>query len=117
METAECYDILHDAWRVTMALHYSRVETGVQLVRGAGGRYLGARMSGSKAAAEQGTLIFLTEGDRDAFEAVSPMLDVKGKANYFFEEVCWAKPILVSLKPYVQRSGEGRCVRWNPTLR
>ncbi len=56
-------------------------------MRGAGGQYLEAPVSGSKGPAEQGTLIFLTGGDREAFDAVSPMLDVMGKAKFFLGEV------------------------------
>lgn len=40
-------------------------------------------MSGSKAPAEQGTLIFLTGGDKALFERAGPLLDVMGKAKFF----------------------------------
>ena len=43
-------------------------------------------MSGSKAPAEQGTLIFLTGGDKSLFERSAPLLDVMGKAKFFLGE-------------------------------
>ena len=55
----------------------------MQLVHGAGAEYLEAPVSGSKAPAEQGTLIFLTGGDEALFERAGPVLDVMGKAKLF----------------------------------
>lgn len=56
-------------------------------VRGAGGLYLEAPVSGSKGPAQQGQLIFLTGGDRHLYEASAPLLEVMGKASFFLGEV------------------------------
>ncbi|PRW60273.1 glyoxylate succinic semialdehyde reductase chloroplastic [Chlorella sorokiniana] len=56
-------------------------------VRGAGGAYLEAPVSGSKGPAEQGQLIFLSAGDRQLFDAASPLLEVMGKASFYLGEV------------------------------
>ncbi|KAL4421900.1 hypothetical protein ABPG77_005184 [Micractinium sp. CCAP 211/92] len=56
-------------------------------VRARGAAYLEAPVSGSKGPAEQGQLIFLTAGDRQLFDAASPLLDVMGKASFFLGEV------------------------------
>lgn len=52
-------------------------------VRGNGGTYIEAPVSGSKGPAEQGALIFLTAGDRELFDRATPMLDVMGKRSFF----------------------------------
>mmetsp|Transcript_6601 Transcript_6601/g.19038 ORF Transcript_6601/g.19038 Transcript_6601/m.19038 type:complete len:393 (+) Transcript_6601:177-1355(+) len=52
-------------------------------IRGAGGRYIEAPVSGSKGPAEQGTLIFLTAGDRELFDEAGPLLEVMGKKSFF----------------------------------
>eukprot|EP00850_Spirogloea_muscicola_P005837 SM000027S09618 [mRNA] locus=s27:384585:387249:- [translate_table: standard] len=56
-------------------------------VRAAGATYLEAPVSGSKKPAEDGTLIFLTGGDRELFDEASPALDVMGKSSFFLGEV------------------------------
>ncbi len=59
---------------------------GLQLVHEAGGQYLEAPVSGSKAPAEQGTLIFLTGGDEELFHSSAPLMDVMGKAKFYLGE-------------------------------
>ena len=59
----------------------------VQLVTEAGGSYLEAPVSGSKAPAEQGTLIFLCGGEQALFDKSAPILDVMGKAKLFLGKV------------------------------
>ncbi|KAG1673964.1 hypothetical protein FOA52_015720 [Chlamydomonas sp. UWO 241] len=56
-------------------------------VRGAGGMFLEAPVSGSKGPAEAGALIFLTAGDEELFTAVAGPLDVMGKAKFFLGDV------------------------------
>ncbi|KAK9806870.1 hypothetical protein WJX72_005566 [[Myrmecia] bisecta] len=56
-------------------------------IKSAGGEYLEAPVSGSKGPAEQGTLIFLTGGDRSLFDRAAPLLDVMGKRSFFLREV------------------------------
>ena len=53
------------------------------LVRGAGAEFLEAPVSGSKAPAEQGALIFMAAGDKALYEKVAGPLDVMGKAHFF----------------------------------
>ncbi len=60
----------------------------MQIVREAGATYLEAPVSGSKAPAEQGTLIFLCGGDEALFERSAALLDVMGKAKLFLGKVC-----------------------------
>ena len=67
----------------------------VQIVKEAGGTYLEAPVSGSKAPAEQGTLIFLCGGDEALFERSADLLDVMGKAKLFLGQV-WAQSPLTS---------------------
>ena len=55
-------------------------------MRGTGAEYLEAPVSGSKAPAEQGTLIFLAGGDCALFERAGPLLDAMGKAKFFLGE-------------------------------
>ena len=57
------------------------------LVRGAGAEFLEAPVSGSKAPAEQGALIFMAAGDKALYEKVAGPLDVMGKAHFFLGEV------------------------------
>lgn len=52
-----------------------------------GGRYLEAPVSGTKKPAEDGTLIFLTAGDRSLYDEVSPALDIMGKKRLYLGEV------------------------------
>lgn len=42
---------------------------------------------GSKAPAEQGTLIFLTAGDEDVYASIEKELDAMGKAKYFHGKI------------------------------
>lgn len=58
------------------------IENG-ELVRQAGGLFVEAPVSGSKAPAEQGQLIFLAAGDRELYNAVAAPLEVMGKAKFF----------------------------------
>jgi len=52
-----------------------------------GGRYLEAPVSGTKKPAEDGTLIFLTAGDRSLYDEAAPALDIMGKKRLFLGEV------------------------------
>jgi len=52
-----------------------------------GAIFLEAPVSGSKAPAEQGTLIFMCAGDKGLYERVSEDLDAMGKARYFLGTV------------------------------
>lgn len=56
-------------------------------VRKTGAEFLEAPVSGSKKPAVDGTLIFLTAGDKSLFERASPMLDVMGKSKFYLGEV------------------------------
>ena len=53
----------------------------------AGGRFLEAPVSGSKAPAAQGALIFLCGGDAALYKEVQPDLEVMGKADFLFGPV------------------------------
>ena len=55
-----------------------------QAVTSKGGAFLEAPVSGSKAPAEQGTLIFLTAGDAAVKEATVADMDAMGKATFYF---------------------------------
>ncbi|KAH8954466.1 hypothetical protein BDL97_08G079500 [Sphagnum fallax] len=46
-----------------------------------------APVSGSKKPAEDGTLIFLTAGDKSLYDKVVPFLDVMGKSRFYLGEV------------------------------
>jgi len=52
-----------------------------------GGRFLEAPVSGSKAPAAQGQLIFLAAGDKALYEERAADLDAMGKAKFFFGAV------------------------------
>lgn len=56
-------------------------------IRATGATFLEAPVSGSKGPAEQGTLIFLTAGDKALYDASGPLLDVMGKASFFLGDV------------------------------
>ncbi|KAG0599306.1 hypothetical protein M758_12G141700 [Ceratodon purpureus] len=56
-------------------------------VRKTGAEFLEAPVSGSKKPAVDGTLIFLTAGDKSLFERASPMLDVMGKSKFYLGDV------------------------------
>lgn len=56
-------------------------------MRAAGALFLEAPVSGSKGPAEQGTLIFLSAGDRALFDAAAGPLDVMGKKSFYLGEV------------------------------
>ena len=56
-------------------------------VEGQQGIFLEAPVSGSKAPAEQGTLIFMCAGDKPLYERVAEDLDAMGKAKYFLGAV------------------------------
>jgi glyoxylate/succinic semialdehyde reductase len=55
-------------------------------IHAAGGRFLEAPVSGSKAPAEGGQLIFLAAGDADLYERAGPALDAMGKARFLLGE-------------------------------
>lgn len=55
-------------------------------VRARGAKFLEAPVSGSKKPAEDGQLIFLAGGDREAFDFVSPFLSVMGKSAHYLGE-------------------------------
>ena len=67
--------------------HRANLAASVQIVTEAGATYLEAPVSGSKAPAEQGTLIFLCGGDEALFERSAALLDVMGKAKLFLGKV------------------------------
>ena len=52
----------------------------------AGARHLEAPVSGTRKPAEDGTLIFLTAGDRSLYDEVAPLLDVMGKKRLYLGE-------------------------------
>lgn len=56
-------------------------------VRGAGGLFLEAPVSGSKKPAEDGTLVILTAGDRPLFDQAHPALEAMGKKIVYLGEV------------------------------
>eukprot|EP01023_Acetabularia_acetabulum_P001964 TRINITY_DN1076_c0_g1_i3.p1 TRINITY_DN1076_c0_g1~~TRINITY_DN1076_c0_g1_i3.p1 ORF type:complete len:376 (-),score=95.40 TRINITY_DN1076_c0_g1_i3:257-1384(-) len=58
-----------------------------QAVRATGAQFVEAPVSGSKAPAEQGTLIFLAAGDKQLYDASAAPLDVMGKAKFYLGEV------------------------------
>ncbi|MCO5609310.1 hypothetical protein L7F22_063536 [Adiantum nelumboides] len=57
------------------------------LVKATGASFLEAPVSGSKKPAENGTLIFLTAGDKELYDQSGPMLDVMGKSRFYLGEV------------------------------
>eukprot|EP01025_Chloroclados_australasicus_P017238 TRINITY_DN1877_c0_g1_i3.p1 TRINITY_DN1877_c0_g1~~TRINITY_DN1877_c0_g1_i3.p1 ORF type:complete len:252 (-),score=48.09 TRINITY_DN1877_c0_g1_i3:165-920(-) len=56
-------------------------------IRDTGAQFVEAPVSGSKAPAEQGTLIFLTAGDKQLYDASASPLDIMGKAKFYLGEV------------------------------
>ncbi|KAH9554703.1 hypothetical protein CY35_08G076600 [Sphagnum magellanicum] len=56
-------------------------------VQAKGAEFLEAPVSGSKKPAEDGTLIFLTAGDKSLYDKVAPFLDVMGKSRFYLGEV------------------------------
>ena len=56
-------------------------------VIGKGGRFLEAPVSGSKAPAAQGQLIFLAAGDKGLYDARAADFDAMGKAKFYFGKV------------------------------
>ncbi|MDX2474313.1 MAG: NAD(P)-dependent oxidoreductase [Candidatus Krumholzibacteria bacterium] len=56
-------------------------------VRAQGGRFLEAPVSGTRAPAEQGTLIILAAGDESLFEEMAGPFDLMGKMTVFAGEV------------------------------
>ncbi|KAH7439160.1 hypothetical protein KP509_04G048000 [Ceratopteris richardii] len=57
------------------------------LVKATGASFLEAPVSGSKKPAEDGTLIFLTAGDKQLYEQAAPLLDIMGKSRFYLGEV------------------------------
>ena len=58
-----------------------------KLVKGTGAEFLEAPVSGSKAPAEQGALIFMAAGDEPLYARVKGPLEVMGKAHFFLGDV------------------------------
>jgi len=56
-------------------------------VREKGAEFLEAPVSGSKKPAVDGTLIFLTAGDKSLYDKASPFLDVMGKSKFYLGDV------------------------------
>lgn len=59
----------------------------LQAIKNTGALYLEAPVSGSKAPAEKGQLIFLCGGDKELYEQATPLLKVMGKAQFLLGEV------------------------------
>lgn len=57
-----------------------------EAVRGVGGRYLEAPVSGSKKPAEDGNLVFLCGGDESLFQEAGLALDLMGKKSFYLGE-------------------------------
>lgn len=57
-----------------------------EAVRGAGASFLEAPVSGSKGPAEQGTLIFMTAGDKKLHDAALPLFEAMGKTSVYLGE-------------------------------
>jgi 3-hydroxyisobutyrate dehydrogenase-like beta-hydroxyacid dehydrogenase len=58
-----------------------------QAVQGRGGRFLEAPVSGSRAPAEQGTLVILAAGDEDLYRSAGPLLDLVGSKRFYLGPV------------------------------
>ena len=58
-----------------------------KLVKGTGAEFLEAPVSGSKAPAEQGALIFMAAGDEPLYARVKGPLEVMGTAHFFLGDV------------------------------
>lgn len=56
-------------------------------VKSTGALFLEAPVSGSKKPAEDGQLIFLTAGDKDLYDTISPFLDIMGKSRFYLGNV------------------------------
>lgn len=56
-------------------------------VRGKGGRFLEAPVSGSKKPAEDGTLVFLCGGDESLYREARTALQLMGKKSFYFTDV------------------------------
>ena len=61
-----------------------RMQTMAQAVEIAQGRFLEAPVSGSKAPAAQGALIFLCGGDKSLYQECKPDLAIMGKADFYY---------------------------------
>lgn len=68
-------------------LTVERMQAMAAVVRGRGAAFLEAPVSGSKAPAEQGQLIFLVAGDQAAFDAARDDMSAMGKKTCYFGEV------------------------------
>ena len=68
-------------------LHVSRSLVCSLQIRQAGGSFLDAPCSGTKQPAEAGQLIFVCGGDRELYEQAAPLLDVMGKARFYYGPV------------------------------
>jgi len=61
-----------------------RMQTMASAVEIAQGRFLEAPVSGSKAPAAQGALIFLCGGDESLYQECKPDLSIMGKADFYY---------------------------------
>ena len=61
-----------------------RMQTMASAVEIAQGRFLEAPVSGSKAPAAQGALIFLCGGDKSLYDECKPDLQIMGKADFYY---------------------------------
>ena len=64
-----------------------RMQTMASAVEIAQGRFLEAPVSGSKAPAAQGALIFLCGGDESLYQECKPDLQIMGKADFYYGPV------------------------------
>jgi len=58
-----------------------------EMIKATGASFLEAPVSGSKAPAEQGALIFMAAGDKALYDSVKAPLDTMGKAHFFLGDV------------------------------
>jgi glyoxylate/succinic semialdehyde reductase len=58
-----------------------------ELIKSTGAEFLEAPVSGSKAPAEQGALIFMAAGDKSLYDKCVAPLDTMGKAHFFLGDV------------------------------
>ncbi|KAK6911910.1 6-phosphogluconate dehydrogenase, NADP-binding [Dillenia turbinata] len=56
-------------------------------IKATGASFLEAPVSGSKKPAEDGSLIFLTAGDKPLYDTIAPLLDIMGKSRFYLGDV------------------------------
>ena len=78
------------------------------IVRGAGASFLEAPVSGSKAPAEQGAIIFMAAGDEALFDRIQGPLVVMGKASFFLGEVGAGAKMKLIVNPSWLHDGSSR---------